>query len=165
MTQFTTNHGKFNEYLHSRKIKRSPSCPCGGDQSAIHLICTCPIFFNIRPLHTYPLHQNFCSENSYSKFCKFIKHIHNQLISRCGHEQTPHHLMYECNLLTDERDILERDCFFNDIPFTISDIIMNLNLRQKLFQFFETLFLVMAEEKKKPESAQSQVMATWLGIE
>ena len=81
VTQFATNHGKFNEYLHGRKIKRSPSCPCGGDQSAIHLICTCPLFVNIRPLHTYPLHQNFCSENSYSKFCKFIKLIHNQLIS------------------------------------------------------------------------------------
>lgn len=42
MTQIISGHGPFKKYLHRFNLNGSPSCECGNEQSAIHLLSFCP---------------------------------------------------------------------------------------------------------------------------
>ncbi|KAJ9585169.1 hypothetical protein L9F63_003025 [Diploptera punctata] len=52
LTQFLTNHGKFQQYLHRIGKAASPKCPCSeDDQTAMHLLLHCKLQEKNRPAH------------------------------------------------------------------------------------------------------------------
>ncbi|KAH9522994.1 hypothetical protein DERF_006547 [Dermatophagoides farinae] len=69
LTQFLTNHGKFNRYLNRMRIKDQSSCFCGNpSQTSLHLILKCDRFAaqryrfeieSIQRIYQYQYQQSF----------------------------------------------------------------------------------------------------------
>ncbi|KAI2795584.1 hypothetical protein BLOT_016631 [Blomia tropicalis] len=79
-SQFLTNHGKFNQYLHRMGIKRTNECKCGGVQDAGHLLAECPIFYNRRPAISTNIRKLLSQSGGIRDITSFMNHIHSTLV-------------------------------------------------------------------------------------
>ncbi|KAH9416497.1 hypothetical protein DERP_014546 [Dermatophagoides pteronyssinus] len=85
ITQFLTNHGKFNQYLSRFRISNSSVCNfCSCQvQSSLHLINNCNRFayerFNFYNLINSDDCTYFCNSNNFDHFLKFVFFIYNNL--------------------------------------------------------------------------------------
>ena len=83
-TQFLTNHGRFQSYLHRMHIRASPlcSCPEKPPQTALHLITECSNFSRDRPpvLHSAPLPMVLKTHFNTVAVAEFLKNIFRTLV-------------------------------------------------------------------------------------
>ena len=86
LTQFLTNHGKFNQYLNRMRIKDQSSCFCGNpSQTSLHLILECDRFAAQRCFFACYCSDmsnslsNMLDENIRKYFSNFLLSIYNCL--------------------------------------------------------------------------------------